>query len=233
MARDRTLQQILSHSIKVFKEKKSHRDMTLSELLVTIRNNKKIGIKIFKRIFDFAFKLDGRVYLIKGGSILGEHWTHDMRTVIDKCEVLPQLYAAMNNVLAEVQSALDETKIKYDSWVGKTWKNKEDGELGLYGATVAQVNAAINNLPDAVEYRWQMAELKTIVQKLKGLLRAIEMQHSIAIAVLYNTRRSDAVFQDSIGSMITRPDGDSLSLSDIKVEKRKKSRKKKKGSAKK
>jgi hypothetical protein len=203
------------------------------ELVKYLKDKPDRAIKILNHLFDFGFIMEEQTYYIRGSGVLGKHWTQGLETVIEKAETLPRIYAAINNIWAEVQTQIERLKIEYSCWAGGIWDLKRTHEHGLYDATTARMNAYIENQSEGVELKNTVADLKAISLKLRGLSMAITMQHQAVIAILYQSKRTSDIFQDALGSMMNRIsededvdtstiaiDSDELEIDDKSIKKR-------------
>lgn len=203
---NRTTHVSIAKNIMMFKERKGEIDHyeSVYDLVNSIKKNPRRAIKLTKHLFNFGFIIDGNIYYIKASGIVGKHWTHGLDSVIERGEVIPRVYSAITNIYAKVQETLDQTKIDYESWMGSIWARKDEPEHGLYDATIARIHAYIHNQEKGIDYRYELSELRAVVTKLKGLLRVLEMQHSMVVAMIYHSKKGENIFQDAMGSMVSR-----------------------------
>jgi len=169
---------------------------------VYLKNRANRAVNLSEALFNFGFTVDGRFFYIKSEGIIAREWTNDFDTIIDEAKILPRVYIVINNLSAEIEQVHREVRIAYDVWCGKQWSKSDKIGDGLYGATNKRIEAYIYRQAQGVEYLTQMAELKNILVKLKGLLKAIEMQHASVVAAIYHTRRSTDIFSAGAGGMV-------------------------------
>jgi hypothetical protein len=167
-----------------------------------LKNRANRSIQLTEALFNFGFTIDGRFFYIKSEGIIAREWTNDFDSIIDEAKVLPRIYIIINNLAAEIEQVHREVRIAFDVWTGKQFAKSDKPGDGLYGAPMKRIEAYINRQPQGVEYSSQMAELKNINVKLKGVLRAIEMQHASVVAAIYHTRKSGDIFTSSAGGMV-------------------------------
>jgi len=167
-----------------------------------LKNKANRTIKLTEALFNFGFTIDGRFFYVKSEGIIAREWTNDFDSIIDEARVLPRIYIIINNLTAEVEQVHREVRIAYDVWVGKQWSKSDKAGDGLFGATNKRIEAYISRQSEGVEYCTQMAELKNIHIKLKGVLVAISMQHAAVVAAIYHTRRSSDIYSAGAGGMV-------------------------------
>jgi len=194
----------LGSFLEAYREKEGERDKFLEPeaMLKHLKRRKRRAIPIAEQLLDCGFTLDGRFYYIHGNDISGEGWLQDMDTILSKAQNIPRLYIVITNLAAEVQMAFSDIKAEYDAWIGKQWSKCDDPNNALYGATVKRIEAFVAKQDRFLEYRSNLNELKSILFKLKNLLRVLDMQHNTVVAAIYHSRKSTDIFNAGAGSMV-------------------------------
>jgi signal recognition particle subunit SEC65 len=194
----------ISRMIYAFNEKDGEAEQfqDAHKRFVYLKNKTNRAIKLTEALFNFGFTIDGRFFYIKSEGIISRDWTNDFDSIMDEARIIPRIYIIINNLTAEIEQVHREVRITFDVWCGKQWSKSDKVGDGLYGATNKRIEAYINRQPQGVDYATQMAELKNIHVKLKGVLKAVEMQHAAVVAAIYHTRRSGDIYNSGAGGIV-------------------------------
>jgi hypothetical protein len=186
----------------VYVHEDDSKEINLNVKFINLKNNRNKAISIINTLFEFGFIVKGRRFYIKSGEIFNDSWTNDFDTIMDQARVLPKIYIVINNLAAEIKSVYRETKVIYNAWYGSQWKMTQTIGEGLHNAPAKKVEAFIARQPKGIQYSNMLDDLDACLTKLKGVLRALEMQHSSVVAAIYHTRRSNDVYTSGAGGIV-------------------------------
>jgi len=179
-------------------EREKHPDPR--DMLHYLLKKKRPLLKLSENLFRFGFSIEGKFYSIDSNGIVSSDWGNNFHSLVNKAVTLPKIYYGILLLSTEIWQIYLLTKADFEAHIGELWKDSDRPGSGLYGATERRIRAYVNRNQDTVRFLSELAELKTIYGKLKGLLNTLYMQHQTVNSLLYSTRKRVDFEELSIGN---------------------------------